>query len=281
MIGPSPIEILAAMTNTPSEISPAQAPLIQIQNHGSIRCIQLARPPVNALDPVLCRALIAALESAYSDGVSGVILAGSPKVFSAGLDVPYLLSLGDDRRAVLECWQAFFGVARLLAQSRIPVVAALTGHAPAGGCVLALCCDYRVMARSLDPSRPFSIGLNETQVGLVVPEGIQRLMRRVVGDYRAERLMIAGEMVTAERAFEIGLVDELVDLDQVVPRALAWLQALLQLPHQPMLQTRAIARATVVDALSADVIDLERFVEQWWEPETQAALNALTARLRK
>jgi enoyl-CoA hydratase/carnithine racemase len=123
--------------------------------------------------------------------------------------------------------------------------------------------------------------LNETQVGLVVPEGIQRLMRRVVGDYRAERLMIAGEMVTAERAFEIGLVDELVDLDQVVPRALAWLQALLQLPHQPMLQTRAIARATVVDALSADVIDLERFVEQWWEPETQAALNALTARLRK
>jgi enoyl-CoA hydratase/carnithine racemase len=263
------------------ETPPAQAALIQTQDFGAIRCVRLARPPVNALNPELCRALIAALEDAYSDGVLGVVLAGSPRIFSAGLDVPYLLSLGGDRRGILECWQAFFGAARLLAESRIPVVAALTGHAPAGGCVLALCCDYRVMAGSADPSKPFAIGLNETQVGLVVPEGIQRLMRRVVGDYRAERLMVAGEMVTAERAFEIGLVDELVDLDQVVPRALAWLQALLQLPHQPMLQTRAIARATVMDALSADVIDMERFVEQWWEPETQAALNALTARLRK
>lgn len=268
---------MTAMTDTPA----TQRPLVQIEDFGAIRCLRLARPPVNALDPALCRALIAALEGAYHDGVQGVVLAGSPKIFSAGLDVPYLLSLGDDRRAVLECWQTFFGVARLLAESRIPVVAALTGHSPAGGCVLALCCDYRIMARSADPARPFALGLNETQVGLVVPEGIQRLMRRVVGEYRAERLLIAGEMVPAERALEIGLVDELVDPDHVVPRALAWLDALLKLPHQPMLQTRAIARAAVVEALSPDTIDLERFVQQWWEPETQAALNALVARLKK
>ena len=263
------------------ETPPAQAALIQTEDFGAIRCVRLARPPVNALNPELCRALIAALEDAYSDGVLGVVLAGSPRIFSAGLDVPYLLSLGDDRRGILECWQAFFGAARLLAESRIPVVAALTGHAPAGGCVLALCCDYRVMSRSADPSKPFAIGLNETQVGLVVPEGIQRLMRRVVGEYRAERLLIAGEMLTAERALDVGLVDELVDLDQVVPRAVAWLEALLKLPHQPMLKTRAIAREAVVEALSPDVIHLETFVEQWWEPETQTALNALVAKLKK
>lgn len=265
----------------PIQTPTAPTSLIQTHDIGAIRCLQLARPPVNALNPELCRALIAALEGAYSDGVSGVILAGSPKIFSAGLDVPYLLSLGEDRRAILECWQAFFGVARLLAESRIPVVAALTGHAPAGGCVLALCCDYRVMASSVDSARPFSIGLNETQVGLVVPEGIQRLMRRVVGEYRAERLLIAGEMLTAERALEIGLVDELVDIDLVVPRAVAWVEALLKLPQQPMLKTRAIAREAVVEALSPDVIDLETFVEQWWEPETQTALNALVAKLKK
>lgn len=273
---------MTAMDDTPmAQSALAQTDLVQTEDFGAIRCLRLARPPVNALDPNLCRALIAALEGAYHDGVLGVVLAGSPKIFSAGLDVPYLLSLGDDRRAVLECWQAFFGVARLLAESRVPVVAALTGHSPAGGCVLALCCDYRVMARSVDPARPFAIGLNETQVGLVVPEGIQRLMRRVVGEYRAERLVVAGEMVTAERAMEIGLVDELADLDQVVPRAVAWLDALLKLPHQPMLQTRAIARAAVVEALSPEVVDMERFVDQWWEPETQAALTALVARLKK
>ena len=273
---------MTAMTDTPKAQSAlAQNDLVQTEDFGAIRCLRLARPPVNALDLNLCRALIAALEGAYHDGVLGVVLAGSPKIFSAGLDVPYLLSLGDDRRALLECWQAFFGVARLLAESRVPVVAALTGHPPAGGCVLALCCDYRVMARSVDPARPFAIGLNETQVGLVVPEGIQRLMRRVVGEYRAERLMVAGEMVTAERALEIGLVDQLADLDQVVPQAVAWLQSLLKLPHQPMLQTRAIARAAMVEALSPEVVEMERFVDRWWEPETQAALHALVAKLKK
>lgn len=255
--------------------------LIETRDIGTIRCLQLSRPPVNALDPDLCRALIAAIEEAGKDGVSGLVLAGSPRIFSGGLDVPYLLSLGDDRRAVLECWQAFFGAARLLAASRVPVVAALTGHAPAGGCVLALCCDYRVMARSLDPAKPFVLGLNETQVGLVVPEGIQRLMRRVVGEHRAERLLVAGDMVTAERALEIGLVDELADLDAVVPRAVAWLQALLALPQTPLLQTRALARQAVVDALSPDIVQLERFVDRWWEPDTQNALRALVAKLKK
>ena len=74
--------------------------------------------------------------------------------------------------------------ARALAAFPSPVVAAIAGHAPAGGCVLALCCDYRIMA-----SGPFRIGLNETQVGLVAPEGIQHLLRRVVGLHRAERLL--------------------------------------------------------------------------------------------
>ena len=255
--------------------------LIEIADTGRIRTLRLARPQVNALNPDLCRALIAAFEQAVADDVRGIVIAGNPKIFSAGLDVPYLVSLGEDHRTLLEAWQAFFGAARMIAKSRVPVVAALTGHSPAGGCVLALCCDYRVMARSVDPAKPFAIGLNETQVGLVVPDGIQRLMRRVVGANRAERLLVAGEMVPAERALEIGLVDELVDGDQVEARAVAWLDALLRLPQQPMLQTRAIAREDVVDALSPEAIDLEAFVERWWEPDTQAALKALMAKLGK
>jgi enoyl-CoA hydratase/carnithine racemase len=255
--------------------------MIETQDYGAIRCIRLARPPVNALDPELCRALIGALETAFDDDVRGVVLSGSPKIFSAGLDVPYLMSLGDDRRALLEGWQAFFGAARLLAGARVPVVAALTGHAPAGGCVLALCCDYRVMARSVDPAKPFALGLNETQVGLAVPEGVQRLLARVVGEHRAERLLVAGEMVPAERALQIGLVDELVEVDQVESRAVAWLEALLALPQQPMLVTRAIARRGVIDAMSPDAIRLDEFVDRWSEPDTQAALKALIARLKK
>jgi enoyl-CoA hydratase/carnithine racemase len=152
----------------------------------------------------------------------------------------------------------------------------MAGHAPAGGCVLALCCDYRIMA-----SGPFRIGLNETQVGLVAPEGIQRLMRRVVGTYRAERLLVAGEMLDAEQALQAGLVDELTDIDDVATRARVWLEQLLALPRQAMLQTRSIARADLIASLQPEYIHLQHFIEAWYLPSTQSALKALVARLGK
>lgn len=251
--------------------------LVEVVEHGGgIVELKLARPPVNALDPDLCRDLRSALDAAVVADARGIVLSGGPKVFSAGLDVPYLLGLGDDREALTAAWQAFFAAARALADCAVPVVAAIAGHAPAGGCVLALCCDYRVMAAG-----DFRIGLNETQVGLVAPEGIQRLLRRVVGANRAERLLVMGELVEAERALQIGLVDELIDIEQVSARAREWLQQLLTLPHEAMSQTRRIARADLVEALQPEHIQLDRFVEAWSSPGTQGALRALVAKLGK
>ena len=254
---------------------------VQTLDHGRIRELRLARPPVNALDPALCRALITTLDAAVADGVDAVVLSGAPGIFSAGLDVPHLMALGQDRQALHAGWGAFFGAARSLAALRIPVVAALTGHAPAGGCVLSLCCDYRVMARSPNPAKPFMIGMNETQVGLAVPEGAQQLMRRVIGPYRAERLLVSGSMVAADEALRLGLVDTVVEVDQVVPHALEWLGSLLALPRTPMLLTRSLARADLVRALQPENLDLERFVEGWYDADTQAGLRALLARLGK
>ena len=158
----------------------------------------------------------------------------------------------------------------------MPVAAAMAGHAPAGGCVLALCCDYRVMA-----SGPFTIGLNETQVGLIAPDGIQHLLRRVVGAHRAERLLVSGTLVPADAALAMGLVDELVDIDHVATRARVWLEHLLLLPRQPMLATRRMARADMVAALQPERIELDRFIEAWYSDDTQGALNALMAKLGK
>lgn len=255
---------------------------IEIVHHANaIVELRLARPPVNALDPGLCSALAKAIGDTVSQGAQGLILSGNPKVFSAGLDVPYLLSLGDDRAALSSAWEQFFHAARTLAASPVPVAASITGHAPAGGCVLALCCDYRVMARSPEADKPFRIGLNETQVGLVAPLGIQQLMQRVVGTHRAETLLVTGELVDAQRALAIGLVDELADAAEVTTRARAWLQALLELPREPVLRTRAIARADVLAALAPERIQLDLFLDAWSAPDTQAGLKALVARLGK
>jgi enoyl-CoA hydratase/carnithine racemase len=249
--------------------------LIVTTDHGAIREVRLARPPVNALNPELCRGIRDAVLAAVADGVHGIVLAGGPKVFSAGMDVPFLLSLQDPRQLV-DAWQDFFAAARALAECPVPVAVAIAGHAPAGGCVLALCCDYRVMA-----SGAYRIGLNETQVGLSVPAGVMHLMRRTVGHNRAERLLVSGQMIESEQALAIGLVDELADIDDVALRARAWLESLLKLPRKPMLHTRATSRADVVAAMQPGAMQLDEFVAAWNEPDTQAGLRALVAQLGK
>ena len=240
--------------------------------HG-IRELRLARPPVNALDAGLIRALRTAISDAPAQGAQALMISGSPGLFSAGLDVPALLAL--DAAALRDCFEDFFGMAAALAQSPIPVAAAITGHSPAGGAVIALFCDYRVMAEG-----PFKIGLNEVQVGLSVPSVIRDALARLVGAYRAERLLVSGAMLEADAALRIDLVDELAAVDQVPTRAHLWLQALLALPRQAMLETRAVARADLIIATRYEHLPSARFAAIWQREETQATLHALVAKLK-
>lgn len=247
--------------------------------HDDILEVRMTRPPVNALNPELLTQLREAIEQAPARGAAAVVLSGGPSVFSAGLDVPYLMTL--DRAALAAAWGTFFTAMEALARSPIPLVAAIGGHSPAGGAVLALCCDYRIMVPG-DARRAYSIGLNEVQVGLVVPEGVQYLMRRVIGAYPAERLLIAGTLLDAAQAQRIGLVDELSEADALLPRALQWLHALLALPRHAMLTTRRMARADLIDAVcQRERINLDGFLDDWFSDTTQAALAATLARLKK
>ncbi|HET7223681.1 MAG TPA: enoyl-CoA hydratase/isomerase family protein [Rhodanobacteraceae bacterium] len=245
-----------------------------IEHEHRIRELKLARPPVNALNPELIASLKRAIEQAPNDGAAALVLSGSPGLFSAGLDIPALLQL--DRDAMRAFWNAFFGVCAALARAPIPIAAAVTGHSPAGGAVLAIFCDYRVMARG-----EYKIGLNEVQVGLTVPGCIQAALRRLAGPYRAERLLVSGAMLDADDALAAGMVDELTDVDHVVTRTLAWLEPLLQLPRQAMLATRALARADLARLFDDPAsLPVEAFLDGWFAPEAQAALHALVEKLR-
>ena len=245
-----------------------------LPHDGGITELRLARPPVNALSLELLGALRDAIGQAPRDGARGLVLSGAQGMFSAGVDVPALLQ--HDRAGVRTYWREFFAVGAALATCPVPVVAAITGHSPAGGAVLSLFCDYRVMAQG-----PFRIGLNEVQVGLVVPDCIQLALRRVVGAYRAERLMVSGAMIDAEQALACGFVDELTGVEQVVTRAVHWLGDLLALPSQAMLATRAIARADLrATWQDVDALPLDGFIDAYFHPETQATLQQLVARLK-
>jgi enoyl-CoA hydratase/carnithine racemase len=248
--------------------------MLNIIKHGTVVEIQLARPPVNALNLDLLRALQQALAQAVQEGARGVVLSGAQGMFSAGVDVPELLTR--DRASVREFWREFFVTCAALANLPIPVVAAITGHSPAGGAVLSLFCDYRVMAQG-----PYRIGLNEVQVGLIAPDCIQMALRRVVGAYRAERLLVSGALIDAEQALAFGFVDELVAVDQVSTRALHWLNETLALPSHAMLGTRQIARADLTAAFAnVDALPIDAFVDAFFHPQTQATLQALVERLK-
>ena len=240
---------------------------------GSDGVVELAldRPPANALDTALSRAVAAAHRQAVADGARAVILTGRPGMFSGGLDVPALLPL--PRAAIVEFWQAFFELNRALAASPVPVVAALSGAAPAGGAVLAIHCDYRIAARGA-----FKIGLNEVSVGLPVPDCIMLAFEQVVGRRLAQRCAKTAQFLTPEEALAAGLVDELAEPDALLDRARAWTARLLALPPAAMNRTRMRARAGLVAALQPET-DARLAAEVWFSAETQAGLKALVARL--
>jgi len=204
-----------------------------------------------------------------------LILSGAPGKFSAGLDIPVLLGL--DRPAIAEFWPNFYGLAGDIAASAVPIAAAITGYSPAGGAVLATFCDWRVMAEG-----DFKIGLNEVQVGIPLPPVILQGLRRLVGPRQAERLAVRGEMLSPQEAMRVGFVDELAPPEKVVDRAVEYCQRLLALPAEAMTSTRRLARADLIAIFEADLKpELERVIEIWWSPSTQAPLRALVERLGK
>jgi enoyl-CoA hydratase/carnithine racemase len=248
--------------------------MLEVIDHGPVRELQLARPPVNALDPGLVDALQAALDAAPASGAKVLVLSGRIGMFTAGLDVPALLAL--DRKQMAEFWKRFFGLTRTLAECPLPLAAAITGHSPAGGTVLSLFCDLRIAAEG-----DYKLGLNEVQVGLPVPPVIVDAFIRLTGPRAANQHLIQGSLMSPAEAYRIGLVDELLPLTQVVPRAIAWGHQIAALPPLALKTTREAVRADLVAlARGKEKLTYEAMTEVWFSTEAQTALKAMVERVK-
>jgi enoyl-CoA hydratase/carnithine racemase len=249
--------------------------MLQIIEHGPVREISLSRPPANALNGPLIAALDDALSKAACEA-GAVVLSGLPGMFSAGLDVPGLIDL--DRTEFTKLWHLFIGVQKTIAMMPVPTVFAMTGHAPAGGIVLGVFGDYRIM-----PAGPYKTGLNEVRVGLVVPRPPFEALVQLVGPATAEELISDGNMLTSEQALEIGLINELAESPAaVVQRAVEWCEQRLALPLEAMLATRRMARRRlhrIFENYEAEKDEL--FIDIWFSAETQERLRGLVASLAK
>lgn len=249
--------------------------MLEITNHGSVREIRLNRPPANAMNPELISALTQRLALAGKE-VDAVVVSGNPGMFSAGLDIPALLQL--DRQGIDRFWRAFLELLHTIAHMPVPTAFALTGHAPAGGIVISLFGDYRIMSAG-----KYKTGLNEVQVGLVVSPVIKSALVRLLGPHPAEKILVPGTMLSPDQALSIGLVDELAETpESCVARAIAWCDHLLSLPRNAMSLTRQMSRQDLCDYFDQkDQYGVELFVDLWFSDMTQSTLRGMVERLKK
>jgi enoyl-CoA hydratase/carnithine racemase len=249
--------------------------MIDVIDHGEIRELRLNRPPVNALDPGLLSAIRDGVRRAASEGCRAIILSGREGMFTAGLDIPVLLSLNEND--MREAARIFFETLETVAASPIPVVAAITGHSPAGGAVLSIFCDWRVMADG-----EFMYGFNEVAVGITMPSIVHAAITRAAGPRRAELMCVTGRMVGPREAMALGLIDWVAQPDEVVSTAKGFCEELLALPRRAMEQSRTLVRGELVEIVQKNrQRDSEFFFAEWMLPETQDPLREVVARLKK
>jgi enoyl-CoA hydratase/carnithine racemase len=248
---------------------------VRTAQEGALLVITLDRPKANALNAAMVEELHAAIDRAGEATVRGVIVASSShKVFCAGFDVAEVF---DYDRATL---RAFFGrftaLFERIRQLPKPVVAAMSGHAYAGGAILSLACDVRVMADGA------CFAVNEVDLGVMLPA---RLIQAMVQNTRRDvmrALLLGGEALNATRALAGGLVTEVAPAIDVLPVSLTRARHLAEKPA-----TAFAAHKQALDTLGPPLSDAEvdgeltRVVDVWFGDEATARRHALIEKLAK
>lgn len=203
------------------------------------------------------------------------VLTGYDKYFSAGLALPALIDLD---RVTLRAFMDRFSRAMLrVFACEKPIVAAINGHAIAGGCVLALMCDVRVMV----DDRDIVIGLNESQLGIGLPPVVLEPLRAQVSPEHLVDIAMRGELMTPALAEERKLVHAVAPRDTVMLVAETNARILSAVGERAVRQIKRALRAPVIDAISArHATETEAWLDTWFSDEAQQRLRAAVARIR-
>lgn len=249
---------------------------VQLERQGVIAVLRLSKERGNAIDPALVDDIARACdELAHDDGVRGVLLASAhPKLFCPGLD---LVTLVEFKRPELQSFMGkFASVLWALYGLGKPMVAAVSGHAVAGGCVLALTADYRVLRRGAQ------IGLNEVKVGVPLPWSVALLLRATVPPSALARVALLGRNFSDDDALRVGLADELGEAEGFEQLCLERLQEFVDKSPAALALTKYYLRASVLTEMRSREVELVRdFLACWFSPEGQQRLRAAVATLKK
>jgi enoyl-CoA hydratase len=247
------------------------SPLIVTRRHGAVTVLHIDHAPVNAFDLVVAAAFERALDEALAAEPAALVVTGSGRCFSAGLDLK-IVSRYDvvEQGAVLDVANRV--LARLYA-CPIPTVAAVNGHAVAAGLVLALACDHRVGA-----DRDAHFGLTEVRAGIPFPAVAMAIVRAELAPGAARTLTLLGRRLDAAEAARQGVVDELQPPAVVLPRALAVATELASLPRATYARIKRQLRAPALTEIATITRGADPLAEAWLDAEAPAAAHGLLRR---
>jgi enoyl-CoA hydratase len=221
-----------------------------------IEVVRLAHGPVSAMDLELCTAIAETFTALADDPAPAVVLTGTGSAFSAGVDLRRIVDGGS--AYVDEFLPALCSAFRAVFTLGKPVVAAVNGHAIAGGCVLAACADAVLMADGRG-----RIGVPEIKVGVPFPQVPLQVMVHAVGPVVARRLVMGAETHEPAAAREFGLVDEVVAPEALLERAVAIAKATVaEIPADTFAATKAQLRRPALEIMDRAEGD-EHTTEIW------------------
>ena len=240
---------------------------LHVERDGDVAILHVDRPPVNAMDTSLLAEGAAMLEELRADAPPAVVIAGREGCFSAGVDLKLAPTLdADGQREMVEGINRLFG--GWYAFER-PLVTAVTGHAIAGGFILALCGDVRVAA-TLGKH-----GLTEVRAGVPYPAAAIAVVRAELGPAAARELVLGGELIDPARALELGAFDEVVAPVSVIPRAVERARQLAKIPSDAYGTVKRQLRGPAIEEMAPALRGEDPLAGGWTSGETADAVESL------
>jgi enoyl-CoA hydratase/carnithine racemase len=243
--------------------------LVLQEREGDIAVLKLNNGVTNAVSRELVDELARILNGLRSDpDIRGLVLTSAgEKFFCIGLDIPSLFDLSRDD--FTSFYKAYNGLCLDLYSLPKPTVCAVTGHAIAGGCILTLCCDYRIISEGKK-----LMGLNEVKLGVPVPYPADRILRDVVGSLNAREIAGTGEFYGPEDALELGLVDMILPPEEVMGFANDKVRQLAEVDASAFGIIKHNRIEPVLKQIRANLESREEvFVDRWYDTETRERLK--------
>jgi len=249
--------------------------MIEVTHRHDVAVLTMTHGKANLFDLEFCQALTSTFAATERSSAKAAVVVGRGAIFSAGVDLVRLTSSGAAYAdsfipALGKAFETVFTFSK-------PLVAAVNGHAIAGGCILACAADRRLMARGTG-----RIGVPELLVGVAFPTIALEIVRQAVAPQHLRTLIYTAETAPPEKAIEYGLVDALVDADRLLDEAVAAAEAMAALPREAFALAKSQLRAPALARIREGELQFDPVAQKLWAaPETLDGVRRYVERTLK